>query len=170
MTSVDYEGSLKRLTLVLSKPGTKPVLAVRETARWNELAYGVWVEENGLVLFNRHYHPIWRKMREGTWRRPLDRAELVKWHKQHWFYSGIHTETQKVFRALAAMHLLGFSIPRAELSYDTEASIWMTMKILWLEEPELFEDLTIDAQILHHRWFDATLPRGPVIAIPEALR
>jgi hypothetical protein len=170
MTSVQYEGSLKRLTLVLSKPVTKPVLAERETARWNELAYGVWVEQNGLVLFNRHYHTIWRKVRGGAWQRLSDRDELVKWHKQHRFYSGKHTETQKVLRALAAMHLLGFSISRAGRSYDTEASIWKTMKILWLEEPELFEDLTIDAQILCHRSFDSTLPRGPVIAVPEAVR
>jgi hypothetical protein len=169
MASVDYEGSLNRLTLVLSNLGTKPMLAAREAARWDELAYGVWVEENGLVLFNRHYHPIWRKVKGGTWRRLLDRDELVKWHRQRWFYSDTHTEKQKVLRALAGMHLLGFSIPRAELSYESEASIWKTMKILWLEEPELFEDLTIDGQVLRHRWFGATLPRRPVIAAPEAV-
>jgi hypothetical protein len=49
----------------------------RDTRRWRrptkyermraELPYGLWTEEDGSqVLFNRDYHPIWRRKPDGT--------------------------------------------------------------------------------------------------------
>lgn len=52
-----------------------------------ELPYGIWTCEGGrLVLFNRHYQPIWEKLPDGTVRH-MPEHTYIDWLRQDYFYN-----------------------------------------------------------------------------------
>jgi hypothetical protein len=71
---------LYELTQYQAPPSKKPKpdpAAIREF-RWDHLPYGMWVTESRvLVLFNRHYHPIWECC-PGYSPVPADKREWVE--------------------------------------------------------------------------------------------
>src|SRR5689334_14142062 len=73
---------------------TDKARGLHRTRRWVFFPYGWWTEAGGsLVVFDRRYHPLCRKLADGTVTilsmLDLDRAPRIKFRKQHFLYGSI---------------------------------------------------------------------------------